>query len=144
MKITKEYKEVLRKKYRFNKSVKVLNDIPYIGYNHVVKAREGFDEGVTRREALIIFNKDVLVIEKFLNRNLNREIPQRHFDIMVSLCYDIGTKAFKNSLFFNLYLLGELKEAFKHYLVWGKSKGEPSQSLSNRRKDELKYIYYTV
>ena len=144
MKTTKEYKEVLRKKYRFNKEVKYSNfDIPYIGYNHVVKSREAFDT-ITRKEAIIIFNKDIKVIEKFLNRNLNREIPQRHFDIMVSLCYDIGTKAFKNSLFFNLYLLGEIKEAFKHYLVWGKSRGEYSQSLSNRRKDELTYIYYTV
>lgn len=144
MRTTEEYKEALRKKYKFSKTIKYSSfDIPYIGYNHVVKSRDAFDT-LTRKEALIVYNKDIKVIENFLNRNLKREIPQRHFDIMVSLCYDIGTKAFKNSLFFNLYLLGEIKEAFKHYLVWGKIKGEYSQSLTNRRKDELNYIFHTV
>ena len=144
MKTTEEYKASLKKKYKFSKEVKYSSfDIPYIGYNHVVKSREAFDT-ITKKEANILFNKDIKVIEKFLNRNLNKEIPQRHFDIMVSLCYDIGTKAFKNSLFFNLYLLGNIQEAFKQYLTWGKVKGQFSQSHMNRRKDELVYIFHTI
>ena len=88
----------------------------------------------------MLFNKDILVIEKFLNRNLNKKIPQKHFDIMVSLCYDVGTKAVKNSLFFNYYLVGDEYSAFKNYRTWCRVNGELSQSLYKRRKEELNYL----
>lgn len=136
---------MIKSRYKFNKTVWTSSlNIPYIGYNHVVKKTELFGQSITKKEAMILYNKDIKVIENFLNRNLGRNIPQRHFNIMVSLCYDIGTKALKNSSFFNLYILGELKEAFTYYLVWSKVKGEFSQSLHNRRKEELKYIFYIV
>lgn len=144
MKISTQYKDTLKKKYRFNKSPWVASDgTLYIGYNHRVKEKEVFDSVLTRKEATLIFNKDILVIEKFLTRNLNRKVPQAHFDIMVSLCYDVGTKAVKNSSFFNLYKGGDITGAFGTYMYWCKSKGEFSQSLYKRRKEELSYINYT-
>lgn len=141
MKTSAQYKELLKKKFRFSKSPWQSSDGAfYIGYNHKVKDRESFEKNITRKEAVLIFNKDILVIEKFLNRNLGKEIQQSHFDIMVSLCYDVGTKAVKNSLFFNHYLTGDTYNAFKHYMTWCRINGELSQSLYKRRKEELEYI----
>lgn len=145
MKTTQEYKRLLKLKYRFNKEVWSSSvGIPFIGYNHIIKSNEYFDKTITKKEANLLYDKDIKCIERFLNRSLPNKIPQRHFDIMVSLCYDIGTKAFKNSSFFNFYILGEVNEAFTYFLVWGRVKGENSQSLLKRRKEELKYIFHTV
>lgn len=141
MRTSIQYKELLKKKFRFIKLPWESSDGSlYIGYNHKVKPNETFDKAITKKEATLIFNKDIVVIEKFLTRNLNKKIPQEHFDIMVSLCYDVGTKAVKNSLFFNYYLVGEIHTAFQHYLTWCRVKGELSQSLYKRRKEELKYL----
>lgn len=141
MKICTQYKETLKKKFRFAKAVWESSDgTLYIGYNHKVKTTEQFEKHITKKEATLLFNKDILVIEKFLNRNLNKKIPQKHFDIMVSLCYDVGTKAVKNSLFFNYYLVGDVYSAFKNYMTWCRVNGELSQSLYKRRKEELNYL----
>lgn len=145
MKTCNEYKEKLKKKFRFNKSIWTTSQgTPYIGYNHAVKPTETFPDRISKKEASLIFDTDIRTIEKFLTRNLGRSIPQRHFDIMVSLCYDIGSKALKNSLFFNLYVAGDIDSAFKHYMTWGKKNGELIQSWYNRRKEELDYINYKI
>ena len=141
MKISAQYKELLKRKFRFAKATWESSDgTLYIGYNHKVKPSDNFEKSITKKEATLLFNKDILVIEKFLNRNLNKKIPQKHFDIMVSLCYDVGTKAVKNSLFFNYYLVGDEYSAFKNYMTWCRVNGELSQSLYKRRKEELNYL----
>jgi GH24 family phage-related lysozyme (muramidase) len=119
VKVSTQYKELLKRKFRFAKATWESSDgTLYIGYNHKVKPSDNFEKNITKKEATLLFNKDILVIEKFLNRNLNKKIPQKHFDIMVSLCYDVGTKAVKNSLFFNYYLVGDEYSAFKNYMTW--------------------------
>ena len=141
MKVSTQYKELLKRKFRFAKATWESSDgTLYIGYNHKVKPSDNFEKNITKKEATLLFNKDILVIEKFLNRNLNKKIPQKHFDIMVSLCYDVGTKAVKNSLFFNYYLVGDEDSAFKNYMTWCRVNGELSQSLYKRRKEELNYL----
>ena len=141
MKVRTQYKELLKKKFRFAKATWESSDgTLYIGYNHKVKLSDNFEKNITKKEATLLFNKDILVIEKFLNRNLNKKIPQKHFDIIVSLCYDVGTKAVKNSLFFNYYLVGDEYSAFKNYMTWCRVNGELSQSLYKRRKEELNYL----
>lgn len=143
MKVSQNYKEILRKRYRFSKTSWVSSDgNTYIGYNHTLKKGEVFLKNISKKEAKILFNRDIDTIERFLNRNLKRRIWQKHFDIMVSLCYDVGTKAVKNSLFFNYYICGNLEEAFSTYLNWAKVRGEFHTTLYNRRKEELTYVQY--
>ena len=79
MKISTQYKELLKKKFRFAKATWESSDgTLYIGYNHKVKPSDNFEKNITKKEATLLFNKDILVIEKFLNRNLNKKIPQKH------------------------------------------------------------------
>lgn len=145
MKTSREYKDSLKRKFKFSKTIWTSSEgISYIGYNHTVKAQEEYLQPITKKEASLIFNRDILIIERFLNRNLTRTIPQRHFDIMVSLCYDIGSKALKNSNFFNLYLAGDIESSFKYFMIWSKRNGELVQSLYLRRKEELHYINYNI
>lgn len=141
MKISIQYKEQLRKKFRFSKSIWVSSvGISYIGYNHTIKKSEEFTKSITKKEAIKLFEKDIATIEKDITKALGREIEQKHFDIIVSLCYDVGLKAVKNSMFFNYYLSGDTYNCFDYYMIWSKYKGKYSQSLYNRRKEELHYI----
>lgn len=141
MKTSTQYKETLRKKFKYSqKPWESSLGISYIGYNHQIKKKEEFTKALSRKDALVLFNKDIVSIEKVLNKSLGKNIEQKHFDIMVSLCYDVGTKAVRNSMFFNYYLSGDTYNCFNYYMNWSKYKGKYSQSLYNRRKEELKYI----
>ena len=71
MKVSTQYKELLKRKFRFAKATWESSDgTLYIGYNHKVKPSDNFEKNITKKEATLLFNKDILVIEKFLNRNL--------------------------------------------------------------------------
>lgn len=145
MQVSRSYKETLKKKYTFNKDVKeYANGISYIGYGHKVKDRESFDKSITRVVATDIFNKDIKGIVNFLNKTLNREVPQHHFDILVSLCYDMGTKAVRNSMFYNLYKKNFFEEAFSEYMTFSRQNGSLNKNFYKRRKEELRHIHYVI
>lgn len=58
---------------------------------------------------------------------------------ILSLMYNIGNTAFKNSTLLRLLNSGDYNAARKQLLVWNKVNGRPNQGLINRRSDE-----YTV
>ncbi len=58
---------------------------------------------------------------------------------LLSLMYNIGNTAFKNSTLLRLLNNGDYNAARKQLLVWNKVNGSPNQGLINRRADE-----YTV
>lgn len=145
MKVDSEYKYKLKKKYRFSCNMwESTSGCLYIGYNHKVTSKQEIlkyrNTTMSRHIANKIFERDIMTIEKFLKRNLNRHISQKDFDIMVSLCYDRGTRAIKNSLFFSYYLIGNTEEAFKHYMQLSKHCGEQQFNFKRRRLEELEYV----
>lgn len=79
-----------------------------IGYGHAIRRGEEFpEEGLTREEALELFRKDLAPREKIVRDSVQVPLTQGQFDALVSLVYNIGATAFKNSTL--LRLLNEQK-----------------------------------
>ena len=64
------------------------------------------------------------------------EVTQNQFDAMVSLAYNIGLGAFKNSTLLRQLNRGNFVDASQEFLRWNKSNGKPLLGLTRRRERE--------
>ena len=64
------------------------------------------------------------------------EVTQNQFDAMVSLAYNIGLGAFKNSTLLRQLNRGNFVGASQEFLRWDKSNGKPLPGLTRRRERE--------
>ena len=64
------------------------------------------------------------------------EVSQNQFDAMVSLAYNIGLGAFKNSTLLRQLNRGNFVGASQEFLRWDKSNGKPLPGLTRRRERE--------
>ena len=64
------------------------------------------------------------------------EVSQNQFDAMVSLAYNIGLGAFKNSTLLRQLNRGNFVGASQEFLRWNKSNGKPLLGLTRRRERE--------
>ena len=64
------------------------------------------------------------------------EVTQNQFDAMVSLAYNIGLGAFKNSTLLRQLNRGNFVGASQEFLRWNKSNGKPLPGLTRRRERE--------
>ena len=64
------------------------------------------------------------------------EVTQNQFDAMVSLAYNIGLGAFKNSTLLRQLNRGNFVGASQEFLRWDKSNGKPLLGLTRRRERE--------
>jgi len=66
-------------------------------------------------------------------------ISQYQYDVLVSLAYNIGVKAFSKSTLLGLLNQGNYDAAREQLLRWDRAGGAVSKGLTNRRKDEYAY-----
>ena len=64
------------------------------------------------------------------------EVTQNQFDALVSLAYNIGLGAFKNSTLLRQLNRGNFLGASQEFLRWDKSNGKPLLGLTRRRERE--------
>ena len=64
------------------------------------------------------------------------EVTQNQFDALVSLAYNIGLGAFKNSTLLRQLNCGNFVGASQEFLRWNKSNGKPLLGLTRRRERE--------
>lgn len=64
------------------------------------------------------------------------EVTQNQFDALVSLAYNIGLGAFKNSTLLRQLNRGNFVGASQEFLRWDKSNGKPLPGLTRRRERE--------
>ena len=64
------------------------------------------------------------------------EVTQNQFDALVSLAYNIGLGAFKNSTLLRQLNRGNFVDASHEFLRWNKSNGKPLLGLTRRRERE--------
>lgn len=65
-------------------------------------------------------------------------LTQQQFDALVSLTYNIGIKAFKESTLLKLLNKGDYQAASAQFEVWNRAGGRILQGLINRRQVERK------
>lgn len=90
----------------------------------------------TKEQALQYKAHDLRRFENCVNSAVKVSINQNQFDALVSLAYNIGPKAFKDSTLLKKLNASDYKGAADQFLVWNKSRGKVLKGLVNRRAAE--------
>lgn len=113
-----------------------------IGYGHVVKPLDtlrGYPIPLTEAAARDILSHDVAPIELYLS-GVFPDIPQRQFDALVSLIFNIGLGNFEDSTLFKKLKAGDVAGAANEFGRWiyvtKNGKKVASAGLRKRRSAE--------
>lgn len=79
---------------------------------------------------------DLKEFESTVNTSVKVPLTQNQYDALVSLSYNIGSGAFKNSTLLKKLNSGDYKGAAEQFLVWNKVSSKKVQGLVNRREAE--------
>ena len=97
-----------------------------------------YKNGINKTQAILIKKHDLERFENCINKYVEVELTQNEFDALISLSFNIGDGAFRNSTLLKKLNNNESKEEVaKQFLSWNKVNGNPLIGLTNRRKDEI-------
>ena len=105
-------------------------------YPNGIKVKQG--DTCTEAQAKAYMAHDLKKFESAVNSAVTMSINQNQFDALVSLAYNIGTNAFKNSTLVKKLNAGDIRGAAAQFDVWNKGGGKVMQGLVNRRAVERK------
>ena len=109
-----------------------------IGYGHVIKQGEQFPRGLTEKQAEDILYDDLAEAEQCIFDNVIVDLLPNQFDALVSLIFNIGTKAFEKSTLLRMLNSEQFEEAGKQFLRWIYANGKVVYGLQKRRENEYK------
>lgn len=78
----------------------------------------------------------VVSYDQAVNKMLKVKVTQNQYDAIVSLAYNIGTRALSTSTLMKKLNAGDYCGAANEFLRWNKSGGKEMRGLSNRREAE--------
>ena len=109
-----------------------------IGYGHKIVAGDNLSSSsvITEDYALALFAQDLLRTADAVRSSLQRAVTQGQFDAMVSLAYNIGVSAFRNSTLLRLVNAGDLAGAATQFARWIYAGGQALAGLLTRRRQE--------
>ncbi|MEY4429588.1 MAG: hypothetical protein RLZZ182_2277 [Pseudomonadota bacterium] len=110
------------------------NDVPTIGWGKTRAVAMG--DTCTQEQADAWFLEDVAWAEDCVNRAVTAQLLQNEFDALVSLCFNIGCKAFSGSTLVKDLNNGNFDAASKQFSVWNKQAGQVLAGLTRRREAE--------
>ncbi|WP_446324395.1 lysozyme [Acinetobacter sp. 1207_04] len=105
-------------------------------YPNGIKVRKG--DICTEVQAKAYMAHDLKKFESAVNSAVTVPINQNQFDALVSLAYNIGTGAFKESTLLQKLNESDYKSASAQFVVWNKGGGKVMPGLMNRRAVERK------
>ena len=122
-----------------NKAYKDSANIWTIGYGTIrypngTKVKEG--DTCTEAQASTYMLNDLKGFEETINNNVKVVLTQNQYDSLVSLCYNIGSSAFKESTLLKKLNAKDYLEAADQFLRWNKAGGKVISGLKNRREKE--------
>lgn len=103
-------------------------------YPNGVKVKQG--DTCTPEQAKTYFKHDLAKFEKTVNESVTVPLTQNQFDALVSLTYNIGSSAFKNSTLLKKLNKRDYQGAADQFLVWNKADGKVMKGLVRRREAE--------
>jgi lysozyme len=121
--------------------------IPTIGYGHVILPHENhLYDGITEAQATELLLADLAEAETAVNNSINVPLAQNQFDALVSLVFNIGGGAFRNSdvrkKINSQASPEEIEKEWKEWrLVTIDGKKVISRGLVKRRADEVEYYF---
>ena len=103
-------------------------------YPNGIKVKKG--DTCTEAQAKEYMAHDLKKFELAVNGAVTVPLNQNQFDALVSLAYNIGTNAFKNSTLVKKLNAGDYRGAADQFDVWVNAGGKRMQGLVNRRARE--------
>ena len=103
-------------------------------YPNGTKVKKG--DKCTQEQALEYLQHDLKSFEKTVNESVKVPLSQNQFDALVSLAYNIGSGAFKNSTLLKKLNAKDYAGAADQFLVWNKGSGKVLKGLVRRRDAE--------
>lgn len=128
-KLIKSYEQV-----RYEAYMPTPNDVPTLGFGHTRGVAMG--DTCTQEQADAWFLEDIAWAEDCVNRAVRVPIEQQEFDAMVSLCFNIGCRAFTGSTLMKVLNTGDFDAASEQFLVWDRQHGQVLNGLLARREAE--------
>lgn len=103
-------------------------------YPNGIRVKKG--DTCTLDQAKTYMQNDLKSFEQTVNNTVKVPLNQNQFDALVSLAYNIGSTAFKNSTLVKRLNEGNYKAAANQFNVWVNAGGKRMQGLVNRRAAE--------
>ena len=103
-------------------------------YPNGVKVKKG--DKCTLEQAHEYLAHDMIEFEKTVNDSVKVPLSQNQFDALVSLAYNIGSGAFKNSTLLKKLNAKDYQGAADQFLRWNKGGGKVLKGLVRRREAE--------
>ena len=103
-------------------------------YPNGIRVKKG--DTCTLDQAKAYMQNDLKSFEQTINNTVKVPLNQNQFDALVSLAYNIGSTAFKNSTLVKRLNEGNYKAAANQFDVWVNAGGKRMQGLVNRRAAE--------
>lgn len=110
-----------------------------IGYGHTSAAGAPFVKAgmkITEKEANEIFLNDLVKYEDAVKRLVKVPLNDNQYSALVSLCYNIGEGNLSKSTVIARVNQQDWKGAADAFLLWNRAKGQVSEGLKTRRKQE--------
>ena len=103
-------------------------------YPNGIRVKKG--DTCTLDQAKAYMQNDLKSFEQTVNNTVKVPLNQNQFDALVSLAYNIGSNAFKNSTLVKRLNEGNYKAAANQFNAWVNAGGKRMQGLVNRRAAE--------
>ena len=103
-------------------------------YPNGIRVKKG--DTCTLDQAKAYMQNDLKSFEQTVNNTVKVPLNQNQFDALVSLAYNIGSTAFKNSTLVKRLNEGNYNTAANQFNVWVNAGGKRMQGLVNRRAAE--------
>ncbi len=141
MKISKNGLDIIKEFEGFSyKAYLCPAKVPTIGWGFTYVGGKKVKDGdiIGREEANNELIRQVEKYENAVKESINnlKNINQNQFDALVSLCYNIGTEAFKKSTLVRLLNINDYINASRQFNRWSLVKGTRSKGLVRRRISE--------
>ena len=107
-----------------------------IGYGHTRSARQGMV--ITQAQADELLALDVAAHAAGVYKALQVKLEQHQFDAVVSLAFNVGVSAVRNSTLMKMINRGDVKPAAAQFDRWNKAGGKVLAGLTRRRAAERK------
>lgn len=134
-------KEFIRHKEGF--SSKVYRDkagYRTIGYGHKLSSSEDYPNGISKQEAMQLFERDVSYVDETVQKYVHVDLTQYQFDALSSFIFNVGSYNFSTSTLLSLLNKGDYNGAANEFPKWNKVTVDgvkiPDKGLTRRRRAE--------
>lgn len=111
-------------------------EYPTIGYGHVVKDGESFDDGITEEQAEDILRSDVIIAENAVKNQVRVPLNSNQFSALVSFTFNLGSGSLQASTLKRRLNAGHYDEVPYQLMRWVFSGGVKLNGLVRRREAE--------